>query len=308
MITVSELGDIGSQVKQLAAESVPTTLKQKYHLTKSKVKGATTGFAGGTIGASMYKVEQRRRQSEINKQLKDYYKKDKDKLTDKELEVIEELKKENENIAHSLNDKTNNIFEQAIHGGRESSHMIGRRTERSIRREGFAVDKVYRDAKDQVLGEGADSITNKSEPTALDTYKEVLSHTEGRLSKTTERKLSFEDARALKDPKIQRKVRELAEKRDKLAKENRDNKDFNALTPDMEEIEKLAEIVDKRRKANIAKNIIRHPIVEREINEERKAREKGKNITSNAEDIKKQLLEKEKEEKNKKERGGNDDN
>jgi len=100
----------------------------------------------------------------------------------------------------------------------------------------------------------------------------------------------------------------LLNKRDKIAKENRDNKDFNALTPDMEEIEKLARIVDKRRKANIAKNIVRHPFVEREINEERKAREKGKNITSNAEDIKKQLLEKEKEEKNKKERGGNDDN
>lgn len=308
LITVSEVSDIGSQVKQLAAKSVPTTLKQKYHLTKSKVKGAITGFAGGAIGASMYKVEQRRRQSEINKQLKDYYKKDKDELTDKELEVIEELKKENENITHSLNDKTNNIFEQAIHGGRESSHMIGRRTERSIRRKGFVIDKVYRDARDQVLGEGADSITNKSEPTALDTYKEVLSHTEGRLSKTTEKQLSFEDARALRDPKIQRKVRELANKRDKIAKENRDNKDFNALTPDMEEIKKLARIVDKRRKANIAKNIVRHPFVEREINEERKAREKGKNITSNAEDIKKQLLEKEKEEKNKKERGGNDDN
>jgi len=308
LITVSEVSDIGSQVKQLAAKSVPTTLKQKYHLTKSKVKGAITGFAGGAIGASMYKVEQRRRQSEINKQLKDYYKKDKDELTDKELDIIEKLKKENENIAHSLNDKTNNIFEQAIHGGRKSSHMIGRRTERSIRCKGFAIDKVYRDARDQVLGEGADSITNKSEPTALDTYKEVLSHTEGRLSKTTEKQLSFEDARALKDPKIQRKVRELAEKRDKIAKENRDNKDFNALTPDMEEIKKLARIVDKRRKANIAKNIVRHPFVERKINEERKAREKGKNITSNAEDIKKQLLEKEKEEKNKKERGGNDDN
>ena len=308
LITVSEVSDIGSQVKQLAAKSVPTTLKQKYHLTKSKVKGAITGFAGGAIGASMYKVEQRRRQSEINKQLKDYYKKDKDKLTDKELEVIEELKKEKESIAHSLNEKTNNIFEQAIHGGRESSRIIGRRTERSIRREGFGINKISRDARDQVLGEGADSIKNKSEPTALDTYKEVLFHTEGRLSKTTEKKLSFEDARALKDPKIQRKVRELADKRDKIAKENRDNKDFNALIPDMEEIEKLARIVDKRRKVNIAKNIVRHPFVEREINKERKAREKGKNITSNAEDIKKQLLEKEKKEKNKKERGGNDDN
>ena len=306
LITVSEVSDIGSQVKQLAAESVPTTLKQKYHLTKEKVKGSATGFAGGAIGASMYKVEQRRKQSEINKQLKDYY--EKDKLTDKELEVIEELKKENENITHSLNNTKNNIFEQAIHGGRESSNMIGRRTERSIRREGFTADKVSRDTREQVLGEGADSITNKSEPTALDTYKEVLSHTEGRLSKTTEKQLSFEDARALRDPKIQRKVRKLADKRDKLAKENRDNKDSNALTPDMKEVEKLAEIVDKRRKANIAKNIVRHPFVEREINEERKAREKGKNITSNAEDIKKQLLEKEKEEKNKKERGGNDDN
>lgn len=308
LITVSEVSDIGSQIKQLAAESVPTSLKQKYHLTKAKVTGSATGFAGGAIGASVYKVEQRRRQSEINNQLKDYYEKDKDKLTDKELEVIEELKKENENITHSLNNKNNNIFEQAIHGGSASSNMIGKRTERSIRREGFTVDKVARDAREQVLEEGADSIKNKLEPTALDTYKEVLSHTEGRLSKTTEKKLSAEDARALQDPKIQRQVRKLADKRDKLAKENHDKKDFNALTPDMKEIEKLAEIVDKRRKANIAKNIVRHPFVEREINEERKAREKGKNINSNAEDIKKQLLEKEKEEKNKKERGGNDDN
>ena len=297
LLTASEVSNFGLQVKELISKNAPVSLRQKYNLTKSKIKGSAVGFTGGAIGASAYRVEARRRKSEINKQLKNYYKKDEDKLTKEELDMIDELEKENKDITRTLNDESNNVFEQAIHGGRESSQIIGRRTERSIRREGYAIDKVYRDAKKQVLTEGADSITNKSEPTALDTYKEVLSHTEGRLSKTSERKLSFEDARVLKDPKVQKMVRELAKNRDTLAEDNKNNEDYKALTPDMEEVEKLAKIIDKKRKANIAKNIIVHPIVEQEINEERKAREKGKNITSNVEEIKKQILEQQKKER-----------
>lgn len=297
LITRTEGEETANQVKELLIKNTPTSIKQRYSLTKSKVRGSAIGFIGGASGTTLHRRTLNKRQKEIREELNKYYENDSpDKeLTELEKEAIQKLTKESENITESLNDNKNTIFQQAVHGSRDSSQIIGRRTERTIRREGFAIDKVYRDAKYEVITQGIDSITNKDEPTVLDTYKEILSHGESIRSKTSEKTLAVEDGRVLENPKIQREVRRLAKEREKLAKENKNNKDYKALTPDKEELEKLAKVIDKKRKASAIKSVIKNPIHEKEMYEERKSREPERRVTSNVEDIKDQIIEKQKE-------------
>lgn len=278
------------QVKQFISENIPLAAKHKYQLVKSKVKGATVGFIGGAAGAGAYKVDLLKEKNNIKNKISELEAKGQ-YASQYEITLKGELEEKLNNVNKELNRKENSMLTKGVDGTREMAQIIGRRTERSIRKEGHSVIQIHSQAKQEVIKQGADSISNKEEPTALDTYKEVLSHRETNKSKTSEKQLSKEDGRLLMNPKVQKEVRKLAKSRDKFAEVNKYNKDYTALSPDIEELEKVAKLIDKKRKAQKIKSTIARPIHEAEVRKEMKAKQKHRKITSNAEEIKKQILE-----------------
>lgn len=310
MLSLIIASEGGSNIKEMVSDSIPINFKHSYEMNKSKVKGTVAGFVGGLTGAMSYK-------NDVKKEIKSHENEiDKFKeisvtrpLSTEEQDRFEKIKTQLEEAQVKkdfLEDKDQNLMNVASLGSRQTAQIIGRRTERSIRRKGFSGTSVYSQAKEKVLHEGADSITNKDEPTALDTYKELLSHSEMNTSKTSQQGLSLEEARLLKNTKIQKKVRELAKEREKIAKKNISNDSHNALSPDIEEMEKIAKYIDRKRKVNNIKGNIIDRNHEKQIKEEIKEKEKYIQSDSNVstiikEEIDKQL-EKEKQEI-KKERG-----
>lgn len=279
-----------SQLKEIASQSVPNSVKQRYAMVKAQIQGAALGFVGGVAGKTAYSAQSEVRSRNIQNKLKKLDKKE--VLTEEEQEQRSELINERIAISQTL-EESGGLLAQGVNGARSSSRLISRRTERSIRREGFSGDKVITDAKNLVYDEGADSITNKFEDVELDTYKEVLSHSENKISKTSDKPLSTEDARALRNPEVQKEIRRLAEKRRKHIKDNNNSK-YIAKTPDSEELERLAEIIDKKRKAAKIKGYVKSPYLEKEIQKESKLRKQSSDITSNVEEIKAQLIQAEK--------------
>lgn len=287
MITAS--AGAGSEFKELAAQNVPKGLQQRYAMTKAKIKGSAYGFVGGAAGATGYKVKADHTQRKNNRKIKriDNKFRNNEKITEEQKELREQLIDENIAITKTRV-KKDGIITQGFYGARGSTDVIGRRVERSLRRDGFAGSRVYKDAKDRVITEGANTITNH-EDVELETYKEILSHSEHKISKTAKNELSVADARTLKDPKVQREIRKLADKRRKHMEENKGNKDYTAKSPDIKEMEELAKMIDKKRKANTVKGYMRSPYLEKEIQEESKKREQNEKITSSSKRIKEDI-------------------
>lgn len=294
---VTNSAGAGYELKELAAENTPRAVQQKIAMAKAQIKGSATGFVGGITGATANNMNNQRR---INRNTKDIKNIDRDlnrnrNLSEEQRELKQQLREElmNENLnIEKAKEQNAGILKQGVYGSKKSSEIIGRRTERALRRDGFAFTKAQKDAKEQVISEGVDSITNKYEDVELETYKEVISQSEKRISKTTEKKLTAEDARALRDPKIQKEIRKLAQTRRKHIEENK-GKQYVAKSPDRQEVEKVAKLIDKRRKADKFKGYVTSPNLEREIQEEGKQREQKRNITSNVENIIKEEEEKE---------------
>lgn len=199
-----------------------------------------------------------------------------------------ELKEKQEEIAIQASGgarDSGSILAQAVKGSAHSQNLIGRTAERKIRRQGFAPVTAFKDVKDAVYVKGADSITNLEEGLEYDTYKEILSHSRGNSSKTASKNLQGSEKGQLeKDPRIQKKVRQLADERRRMASEE----DYsNALIQDVSELEKAAEIVDRRRRLEKAKDIPLSPITSmRNHNAEVAKREAEENTAARSKTIK----------------------
>lgn len=202
-----------------------------------------------------------------------------------------ELKERQEEIAIQASGGvrgSGTILAQAVKGSVHSKNLIGRTAERRIRRQGFTALTAVKDIKDSVYVKGADSITNLEEGLEYDTYKEVLSHSRGNSSKTASKNLQGSERGQLeKDPRIQKRVRQLAEERRRISSE----KDYsNALIPDLSELEKAAEIVDRRRRLEKAKDFPLKPIESvRKHNADIAERESQESNVARSKSIKKEI-------------------
>ena len=281
LITSSESTE---QAKEILKESIPKQVQQVYQLTRARVRGAASGFIGGAMGASSHNRDLSRRQSKISSQLREFEQKDKNEFTEEDFAQMNKLQNELSNIEDAKEEGRNKVFNQAVHGAKDSSQLIGRTAERRIRREGFAVSKVYYDAQEEVIKEGANKITNKEDPTSLDTYKEVISHGNSNKSKTSEKNLSFEDGKVLMNPKVQRKVRELARMRDEIANKGFKDNYGDAITPDIEELEELADLIDKKRNKNRFIEGVKHPF-SKDARENMLGKEKMRKSTSDVKSL-----------------------
>ena len=325
MIASTENGAaFAEQVKQVASDTVPKGIKQRYSMMISKVKGTAAGFAGGAIASLSHRKtlnnklnDIQDREKVIKRELTDLNKKKENSegLSSEDKEVVKELTRElmeldieKEGVVRAITSKSNNPLKVAIYGARDSNHLISRKTERSIRKEGFSMGNVSSQASKAVIISGSDRITNKDEPTALDTYREILSHGISNRSKTTERNLGVEEADLLRDPKVQKEVRRLAKQRQKLAKKNRDNPEFTALHPNKQEMQKIAREIDLRRKNNALKNKAIRPMLAEEMKREAEVLRKKKQAFSNVKDIIEDEIRKQKEREEKAEQKGKDEN
>ena len=279
------------KVKEFISDTVPLPIKQKYATVSANVKGKATGFVGGALGHLSYRNKAdnqlHRNQIELDK-LNEI---DEADLTDKEVIVKARLTQENEQITKSL-ERSKGLFYEAEQGMKKSSEVLGRSAERKLRKDGYAFTKVIKQTKENVIQDGADRITENENPAELDTFKEVLSQSKKSISKTTKNKLDRESARTLQSPKVQREVRRLVEERFKHAEQYSGSKDYTALTPDREELGKIAKVIDRKRKANSIKGKITSPKVEKSIGESFARANEKKDDSSGVLETMKQLISK----------------
>lgn len=296
-------------LKNMMANHMPDSIKHRTQKLKSKVRGATSGFIGGAAGYMAAEATLKRDESKLKSEINNLNKRDRKRgLNDVDRSLKDKLERELEVMQMSKTSRKSNLLNTATGTAENSAYLIGRSTERSIRKKGYSIDKVILGAHDDVVNRGADSITNKDEPTAQDTFREALSHTESNKTKTVDRQISPEEARILKNPKIQREVRRLAKEREKMNNENINNKDYKATTPDIDKIQDFADKIDKTRKKQQLKGFVSNPLEEIEFQKTNRY-EVGlsDNLKAKVEDIKKEINEATKEEVNE-ERGKNKKN
>lgn len=280
------------KVKELVADTVPLSIKQKYATVSADVKGRATGFVGGALGYLSYKNKADNQLHRNQIELDELNKIDEADLTDKEVIIKARLTQENEIITKRLNESQGLLYE-AEQGMGKSAEILGRSAERKLRKDGYASTKVSKQARYNVIQDGADRISENENPAELDTFREVLSQSEKSISKTTKDDLDLESARTLQSPKVQREVRRLAEKRVKHAEKYSGSNDYTALTPDREELGELAKIIDKKRKANSIKGKITSPRVEKSIEEDYALANRKKDDSSGVLETMKRLISKE---------------
>lgn len=185
--------------------------------------------------------------------------------------------------------KSSSALSQGLEGLQHSRNVIGRTAERRIRSQGYAPVTAYKEVKRAVYAEGADSITDLKEPVEYDVYREILSKSENNSSKSGNSLDGQEKGQLAKDPKLQKKIRELADERRKAVKEE----DYTTatITPqDVEKLEQAAKIVDKRRRIEKVKLGLTHPISSIEAHQEDIAKRNQSNLNvSHPEEIRKAL-------------------
>lgn len=179
------------------------------------------------------------------------------------------------------------VIAQALRGSAHSRNVIGRTAERKILREGFSGFGSYRDSRDHIIMQGAEDISESKNPMEGDVYKEILSNTEA--NKGSNPSMIGSEIGQLTNPKVQKKVREIAEERRKMAS---DPSTRTALKPDSNDMQKAAKIVDKRRKMEKIQKTITNPMTALAVNSEDKIKRKQFNISDVAsiiEEIEKDL-------------------
>lgn len=170
-----------------------------------------------------------------------------------EIQSYEDRQKEISILAAGGARKGSGVLSQAFEGANHSQMVIGRMAERRIRSQSFAPLTALRDVKEAVYTEGADKITDLKEIVEYDTYKEILSNTKNNTTKNSAKKLyGREQGELRKDPALQRKIRELADEKRKRTKEE-DYSSALLTENDVKELEKAAQIVDRRRQIEQAK-------------------------------------------------------
>ena len=146
--------------------------------------------------------------------------------------------------------KGNSIITQALKGANHSGQMIGRTAERRIRSEGYAPITAYQDVKETVYAEGARKIADGEDLVSHDVYKEILSHSKGNKSKSSTESIEHSERGQLANhPQIQKRVRDIAKERKQISEREK----YSGITPDMDEIEIAAKIVDRKRSTDKAK-------------------------------------------------------
>lgn len=232
-------------------ESIETLMYSKESLTEEEYDG---------LLEKSKEIQKRILENEIKSdELMEDPEANKDEITAiaKENEKLEEEKREIAKQAAAGPRKSSSILSEAFKGSANSRHIVGRMAERKIRRQGLAGLSAYRDVRDTVLADGADKITNMDEELEYDVYKEVLSHSKNNTTKSSNGSISEHELGQLKSsPKIQKEIREIAKKRKKMIESGK----YTGITPDIEDIEKVARIVDKRRGIQDVKFSITNPI------------------------------------------------
>lgn len=287
-----------TKIKEMVSDTIPVQFKHNYQMAKSKAQGTVSGFVGGSIGSAVYKQEVKFGLRKTKKEIKDLEKESSVRpLNENENATLNQLKKDLEDAQRKsdfFDEKEQSSIRMGVLGTKSSSAIIGRRAERAIRKEGFTVGSIYSKVKEDVINEGAEKITTKEDPTSLDTYKELLSHSEKNVSKTSQQQLTLEEARLLRAPKIQKEVRRLAREREELSNANKDNKKYNATSPDIEELERIAKYIDRKRKSNKTKGTITNPYYEiKKVQAETKEKDAYLKVDSDVKSIIKEEIEKE---------------
>lgn len=278
------VGQLSSQV----FENSPAFIRQRVYKIKQAGKGFVSGGIGGMMGYSAARKEMKNEQKNKKRKIKTLEKKaKKTNLTEEEKELQFKLTEDVKIMKQKLDNhkKETSRLKYATQGARLNSHIIGRTAERKLRKEGFSINKIYSDAREKVIKKGADSMTNKEEALELDTYKELLSHSESNRATSSSAKLTLEEGRLLNDPKIQKRIRKLADERRKVINENAKNTDFNALLVDKKELEKIAKKIDKKRGAKRRKGRIKDPFFERTVQKEAQIQKGLKKRTATLENI-----------------------
>lgn len=288
-----------STMKEATAKAIPLSVKQKALMAKASIKGTAAGFVGGFVGTSSYNKnllqEEERIRAEIE-ELKENPESNKYRIEDLEADVsrIEKVKETNKTVSR---------FKQALDGSSNASSIIGRRQERKIRRSGYSIPRIVSNAKDEVSREGQERIVENKETIAKDVYTDSLSiNDETKQIKSSSKKLSRKNLKTLLDPKVQRKVRAEAEKREKMA---RDEKLDNVLSKDDLDLTKLSELIEKTKKKDTAKDRIFDRRSYKEEMKDNKAHGDTSKITSDIEEIVEQIEQSQKD-KIEKEKGEDD--
>lgn len=194
--------------------------------------------------------------------------------------------------------KGKGVRSSGLQGFGDSMNIIGRRAERKIRTEGLTAISAYSDIKEAVLSKGAKDIADGVDLEAHDVYKEQLSHSKERKSKSST-EVTVEEQGQLLNRKVQRSVRKMAKKKKDIVNPSRKSKVFDwtklkdspefktaALSDeDIKELQKAANLIDKKRGGNIfdrAKN----PMLNKKLEKTRdEAIEAEKKRTSRVKDM-----------------------
>ena len=148
---------------------------------------------------------------------------------------------------------TNGVFANILKGSTHSRSVIGRTSERSLRKKGFSGLTSYRDVKEAVYTKGAADITSMKDPVARDVYRDVMSQSK---NADASGQINKNEIGQLENPKLQKRIREMAEERRRIKSQVQD-----ATTLDSAEMEKAANQIDKKRTLEKAQKVVTAPMI-----------------------------------------------
>lgn len=244
------------QKEKLTAErkAIKDSIKHKESLPKEELDALEAERRDALRMANSYEEDINNLYEEAEKAGKEIDKKMISEL-EKEAEYYRNLAKEKEDEIIGGSTSGDSVMGQARKGAAHSKGVIGRVSERKIRAEGFAALTAYRDIKNQVYAEGARKIVEAQDAVAHDAYREVLSQTKEGKSKANTKIAGSEHGDLMK-PKLQKKIRKIAEEKRKQSK----GEGFSdAISTQSKDIEIAAKIIDKRRSVDTIKTNIKHP-------------------------------------------------
>lgn len=251
---LSEVEELQKDKLLQERKSIKDSIKHKDSLPKEELEMLEEERRNALKIANSYEEEINKLYEEAERSGK---KVDENKIKElqKEVDYHNNIAKEREEEIIGGSSSGDSVGAQARKGAAHSKGVIGRVSERKVRAEGFAALTAYRDIKEQVYSEGARKIVEAQDSVAHDTYREVLSQTKDGKSKANDKIAGSEHGDLMK-PKLQKKIRKIAEQRRKEV----DKKDqSDALRTDSKDIELAARIIDKRRSVDTIKTNIKHP-------------------------------------------------
>lgn len=298
---LNKLDDKGkmSEVQRYERDAVMKDIKQLKDFTGVEHKSKSEKLRGMPGNIKNLSEETADKSLEIAKNLADALKEG-EGIKDKVVEVGNVIETSAKDIgADTSKFMSRNFGQYARNINRsvaDAGGLISRRQERKLRKDGLGLFKVAGGAAREVYKDGAETITEKMDPIAHETYKDMLSEELGKGSFKTsfQSGLDSEAAERLSDPKTQKLVFEEAKRRKKAIEARRESGYSDTdLHRERVNTEKAFEEMQRRKKLNEAKRSIKHPIKEFEIKEKAEAKAKrSENITSSLSEIEKQFIRK----------------